>query len=154
MNRGILFLILVMVSAFADSAGWVEKSNRNAQVLLEQQARFFPESAGRSGVSGVDEQIIDIKPEASERRMQAGKAAESALVARLGLEKDPLVRQDLEILIGAVRDSIRGIELNRKYYVPYANVAQIVYGGVNGVVVDQVGAPRRPPGRGGGRWFK
>ena len=144
MKRGVLFLIPVLISAFADSPAWVEKSNRNAQVLLKLQARFFPESAGESGVSGVDEQIIDMKPDAPERQMQAMKAAELELVARLGLEKDPLVRQDLEILIGAVRDSNRGIGLNRKYYVPYANVAQIVYGGLNGLLDDQIAANRRP----------
>ena len=144
MKRGVLFLIPVLISAFADSPAWVEKSNRNAQVLLKLQARFFPESAGKSGVSGVDEQIIDMKPDAPERQMQAMKAAELELVARLGLEKDPLVRQDLEILIGAVRDSNRGIGLNRKYYVPYANVAQIVYGGLNGLLDDQIAVNRRP----------
>ena len=146
MKRGVLFLILAMVPSLADSPAWVEKSNRNAQVLLELQARFFPEGAGRSGVSGVDEQIIDMKPDAAERKRQAGKAAESALLARLGLEKDPLVRQDLEILIGAVGDSNRGIELNRKYYFPYSNVAQIVYGGLNALLDDQVAANRRPVG--------
>src|SRR5260370_13861951 len=144
MKRGILFLILAMVPTLADSPGWVEKSNRNAQVLLEQQARFFPEGAGRSGVSGVDEQIIDMKPGTAERRMEAGKSAESALVARLGLEKDPLVRQDLEILIGAVRDSIRGIALNQQYYIPYTNLPQIVYGGFDSVIDDQIAANRRP----------
>src|SRR4051794_35431699 len=103
----LIFLLIVFtawVPALAAPVEWVEKSNRNAQVLLEQQARFFPESSGKSGVSGVDEQIIDWKPGTEQRQIQASKQAEKELAARLAAEKDPLVRQDLEILIGAVHD--------------------------------------------------
>src|SRR5260370_20603577 len=117
MKRGILFLILAMVPTLADSPGRVEKSNRNAQVLVEQQARFFPEGAGRSGVSGVDEQIIDMKPGAAERQMEGGKSAESALVARLGLGNDPLLRHDLQHFIVAVAHPIPGVALHTKSHI-------------------------------------
>jgi len=140
----LLFLFLILFPVFAAPAGWVEKSNRNAQVLLELQARFFPEASGKSGVSGLDDQIIDLKPGSTGRQIQSAKAAEKELVARLSQEKDPLVRQDLEILIGAVRDYIHGIELNEKYYIPYRNLGQTIYGGLNGLLDDQVAPERRP----------
>src|ERR1700730_15590959 len=51
-------LVLMLASiAFGESAAWVAKSNQNAQVLLEIEARFNPESAGASGINGLDEQI-------------------------------------------------------------------------------------------------
>lgn len=54
------------------------------------------------------------------------------------------MRQDLEILIGAVRDYIHGIELNEKYYIPYRNLAQTIYSGLNGLLDAQIAPERRP----------
>jgi hypothetical protein len=41
----------------------VETSNRDAQILLEPQARFAPESASFFGVPGYDEQVADLGPD-------------------------------------------------------------------------------------------
>ena len=142
--RNFPVLILLLAStALGDSPGWVAKSNQNAQVLLEIDARFNPESAGASGINGLDEQIIDLKPDSLARRAQAERTAEKTLTARLAAEKDPLVRQDLEILIRADRESIRGFELREKYYIPYPPAAQIVYNGIHALLDDQVAASRR-----------
>src|SRR2546421_10635493 len=62
MKRPALLLVLAIGAASGDPPAWVAKSNRNAQVLITERARFFPENAGDNGLSGVDEQIIDLKP--------------------------------------------------------------------------------------------
>jgi len=142
-NFPILILLLVN-TAFGEPPSWVAKSNQNAQVLLEIDARFNPESAGASGMNGLDEQIIDLKPDSLERQAQAERTAEKTLTARLAVEKDPFVRQDLEILIHADRESIRGFELREKYNIPYPPAAQIVYNGIHALLDDQVAAGRRP----------
>src|SRR5438552_17110198 len=41
---------------------WIQRSNANAQVLLEVLARFAPEQAGQFGVPGLDEQVLDLRP--------------------------------------------------------------------------------------------
>jgi hypothetical protein len=128
----------------ADSPGWVAKSNQHAQILLDIDARFNPESAGASGVSGLDERIIDFQPKSGERRAQTERIAVGTLTAQLDSEKDPLVRQDLEILINAVREDIHGFELREKYYLPYPNAPQIVFNGIRSLLDDQVAATRRP----------
>jgi hypothetical protein len=130
--------------AFAADPGWVAKSNRNAQVLIESGARFFPEGAGRNGVAGLDEQILDLKPGISERRIEAARANLETLRERLRSEKDPLVRQDLEILIRSAEDSIRGAQLAKKYSIPYSNIAQTIFSGLQALLDDQVAASRRP----------
>src|SRR5262249_18367798 len=144
MKWSALLLILAATFVAGESSDWVAKSNRNAEILLQNRARFFPEGAGKDGVSGVDEQIIDLNPNLWEREMEAAQAAAKTLKEQLPSEKDPLVRQDLEILIAAVRESARGLELRKKYYIAYLNVLQIVYSGVQGLLDDQVASSRRP----------
>jgi hypothetical protein len=143
MKRGALFFVLAMGLVSGDP-GWVAKSNQNAQVLLEERARFFPEAAGSGGVSGVDDKIVDLQPDSSERQIEAGRKAGQVLASRLRSEKDPLVRQDLEILIGSARDNVRGLELNKKYYIPYSNPAQTIYYGLHGLLDEQIPPSRHP----------
>src|SRR5919108_4993523 len=94
--------------------GWVARSNENTHILLALQAKFSPESAGQTGFEGVDEQIFDLKPQINERQRQANRGAAPQPRAQLKAEKDPLVRQDLEILIKAADHTVRGSLLNEK----------------------------------------
>src|SRR5258708_938501 len=82
MKRRLWFLFLAIGSVSGDPPAWVEKSNRNAQVLIEERARFFPEVAGNGGLSGVDEQIIDLKPASVERQIETGRTSVKMLTAR------------------------------------------------------------------------
>ncbi|HEX8772129.1 MAG TPA: DUF885 domain-containing protein [Pyrinomonadaceae bacterium] len=122
---------------------WVVRSNENTQVLLAVLARFGPEGAARIGVNGFDEQIIDLKPGLNERSNQATREVIQVLKGRLATEKDPLVRQDLEILIKSGEDSIRGNQIGDKYDIPYINMSQLVFGGLRALLDDQVPPERR-----------
>lgn len=123
---------------------WVARSDENAQVLLEVMARFGPEGAGQLGIPGLDEEIFDLKPGFQERARAATRQALAELEKRLQAEKDPAVRQDLEILIDTVKDNMKGDELGERYYLPYFNVTGAVFGGIQGLLDDQVEAKRRP----------
>lgn len=127
----------------AQLPAWVVRSNENTQVLLAVLARFGPEGAGQIGVSGFDDQIVDLKPKINERANQATREAIQVLRGRLATEKDTLVRQDLEILIKSAEDNIRGNELNQKYEIPYFNMAQLVFFGLRGLLDDQVPPERQ-----------
>lgn len=122
---------------------WVARSNQNAQVLIKEFASFNPEGAGQLGVEGLDKQIIDLKPGFTARRQQAAKKAAQVLKRRLLTEKDPAVRQDLEILIKAAQDDVRGSELGEKYQIPYINMAQLMFGGFRTLLDDQISPQRR-----------
>ena len=130
-------------SAQSGQEAWVEKSNENAQVLLEVFARFSPEGAGQLGVPGLDEEIFDLQPGLFERSNQATEKALAVLRERLEAETDPAVRQDLEILIAVAEESIEGSELNRKYNLPYFNLSQTVFRGIRSLLDDQVEPERR-----------
>jgi hypothetical protein len=70
-------------------------------------------------------------------------AARAELQSRLAKETDPLVKQDLEILIAAADRSIRGSEANEKYMMNFDNVSQLVFLGMQALLDDQVAPERR-----------
>lgn len=135
---------LPAAAAPAPAPAWVQRSDEKTQVLLEVLARFGPEGAGQLGVPGLDEQILDLSPGFPERSKAAAREAAGELRRRLATEKDPAVRQDLQILINAAEDNIRGAEMEEKYFLPYFNVTQIVFGGLQTLLDDQIEASRRP----------
>ncbi|MEO8521218.1 MAG: DUF885 domain-containing protein [Acidobacteriota bacterium] len=127
----------------ADPRAWIAESNRQAQVLLDVDARFSPEGAGEAGMSGLDREISSLTPESRKAQRQALEAALATLETRLASEPHPLVRQDLQILISAARDSIREMQLSDARLVPYVDVPMRVYQGLRSLLDPQVAAGRR-----------
>jgi Bacterial protein of unknown function (DUF885) len=144
--------VSILVLAFLAAAAaekpkepeWVTRSNQNTRIVLQSEAQFAPEAYGSLGVDGLDDEIMDLKAGISERARQAAQKTADELKARLSRETDPLVKQDLEILIKESEDTVRGSLLSDKYDVPYFNVARLVFRGLRGLLDDQVAASRRP----------
>src|SRR5215813_1802572 len=97
-------------SAPAAQRNWIKRSNEYAQVLLKIQAKYGPEFAGQAGVQGLDEQITQFPPSRREQQKADGRAAISELQKALAAENDPLVKQDLEIMIKAAQQGLHGQE--------------------------------------------
>ena len=131
-------------SSLASDTDWVEKSNENAQVVLDLLASFNPEAAGRFGVEGLDAEILDLREGVFERGIEATRGAMAELQKRRESETDPRVRQDLDILIKALDDNIRSSELNREYSLPYFNIRRTVFSGVRALIDAQVARDRYP----------
>jgi hypothetical protein len=92
---------------------------------------------------GFDEQVFQLPKDRRERMKADLEKALRELQRRRSVEKDPLVAQDLDILIKAAQESRRGQELGQKYQIPYFNVASIVFNGIRGLLDDQVPPERR-----------
>jgi hypothetical protein len=134
--------LLLTASLFAQNQpDWVKKSDANARLLIDIQAKYEPESAGFAGVRGVDEQISDLNSGAKER--DAIREARAELQSRLTRETDPLVKQDLQILIDAADQQVRQSEATEKYFIPWADAGGLVFGGVQGLLDDQIAPERR-----------
>jgi hypothetical protein len=133
----------LMIRELADPRAWVESSNRHAKLLLDVMAKFTPESAGSTGVDGVDDQVSDLSAEQRKRLRSANVAALAELERRRKAERDPLVQQDLDIMIADTRLTIRGADLADKLKVPYFFVARTVFGGLRVLLDDQVPPERR-----------
>lgn len=122
---------------------WVVASNAHAKIWLETQAKLSPEGAVRMGVDGYDEGIVDFAPGFRDRARTAVEAARKALQDTLAAEKDPQVRQDLQIMIDDAGDTLDGFAIAQKHFVPSFNVAGAVFGGLRTLLDDQVSPARR-----------
>ncbi len=122
---------------------WVEKSDKNAQILIDLFARFGPEGASQFGVDGYDEKVSDLTPGFIERQIAATQGGVAELQKRLAQETDPAVRQDLEILIGSAEDGIEESEVNQRLAVPFFDVHQLVFQGIRSLLDDQIAPERR-----------
>lgn len=149
-SKAVAILIAVLCMSVACAVAqtstpeWVQRSNRNAQVLIEVFARFAPETAGQLGVPGLDEEILDLKPGYLERQLDASRKAVETLRQRLETEQDPAVKQDLEILIESAEENIEGTELSHRLERPFFSVTSTVFQGLRALLDDQV-APERHP---------
>jgi uncharacterized protein (DUF885 family) len=118
---------------------WVSRSNRNAQLLLDIQAKYSPESASSLGVEGYDEAISDFSRDDYEPMRRDMQKVIAELRARAAKESDVRVRQDLQILQQAAEDELTTARLDRKYFIPFHNLAGMVFG-----VVRETIDPRIP----------
>src|SRR3954452_13503509 len=147
-NMKRLFLLLSILSCFAfaqeNTPDWVKRSDGYTERVNRAEAQFTPEGYGQQGVEGLDDKILDLNPGYLERSRKVTRNTVASLKKSLATEKDPLVKQDLVILIKAEEDSLRGSELNEKYRVPYINVARQVFNGVHALLDEQVKADRYP----------
>ncbi len=122
---------------------WIAKSNKNTEVLLEVMAKYNPESSGSLGIDGLDEAITDLSPGYSEKANNELKKTHSFFEKQLELTADKNVRQDLQILLDATNSSIQDYELEKKYLLPYHNVARKVYQGIRNLLEDRIPEERR-----------
>ena len=71
----LLFVLFAVPALAAPVPDWVKESDALAQPMLRISAQFHPEGAGRLGVEGVDDKVIDLGPRFSERHREATEAA-------------------------------------------------------------------------------
>ena len=100
---GAASLALAMPGAAQDSPAWIERSNAYTQQLLEMEAQFQPEGASQTGLEQYDGLAMDIGPDLSERYIAAARAQLAEFEAAQARESDPLLRQDLQILIDSLK---------------------------------------------------
>jgi uncharacterized protein (DUF885 family) len=123
---------------------WVAQSNAHAQVLLEAEARFNPESASSLGLAQYDGLAADLGPGVEQRRRDALAQARAKLERALAAERDPAVRQDLRIMLDAIALRIEGSALSAKYQRDWTDATQRVFRGQQALLQAQTAAARRP----------
>ena len=107
-------------------------------------AQLQPEFAARMGVMGMDDRISDFALGHRQRLREATRQVQVELEKRLAAETDPLVAQDLQILIDAAKRQIKGSELREKLEVPYYSLPQLMFGSMRALLEPQIAAERRP----------
>lgn len=122
---------------------WVVASNADTTALLRAQAKFSPEDASGAGLAEYDGLALDLGPDINARYIAAMQAMRAQLQARLAAEKNPQVRQDLEILLASIDDDITGTRLGEKYNLPWVDVPQMVFGNLQALLQEQLPPARR-----------
>jgi len=127
----------------ADKA-WIAKSNAYTQQLLDVQLKHAPERGSRQGLVKFDKLISN--PTLADQ-LETRKELEAVLVklkAAQTTEKDKNVVQDLEILEKTFNLQFREQDYQLVHNVPFINASSAVFGGLRGLLDDQVAAERRP----------
>jgi uncharacterized protein (DUF885 family) len=122
---------------------WIARSDANAGVLVAYELEFAPERASELGVEQADARATSLADGFRARRLAALRGAEGELEMRRAAETDPLVAQDVSILLRAADLDVREIELTDRTMVPHWDVARIVFNGVHALLDDQVAPARR-----------
>jgi hypothetical protein len=122
---------------------WVARSNEHTRWLLQEQAKLSPEGAAAVGVEGFDDQITLLTSDRSTRVRESLVRGEQELQRRFSAEKDPLVRQDLEILLDDTRQGLKSFDLGQRLLLPYINAPQAIFGSLRALLDDQVPPERR-----------
>ena len=144
MKKGIAIFVLAFAAmALAQQPAWLVKSNENAQLMIRLMAKYLPEGASNQSLFEFDEQISQPTEETQVRCKLDLRTCARELQSRLDKETDLRVKQDLEILIKAADRQIRNREINDKTFLPYQNVAELVFSGEKSLLDDQVTAERR-----------
>ena len=128
-------------AASPTTPAWVAESNQDSQIVLKTFAEFAPEQAGQIGVDGLDEQATDLPLDITQRFDTAADADVVALKTKLAATNDPHVKQDIQILIGAIQNFKRDSDLQYKYMLNYTNVVQTVYQGVDALLDPDAQVP-------------
>jgi len=142
-RAAVLIVALVAPAAFAAQPSWIEESNRHAQILLDVMARYNAETAASLGVEGHDSEIFDLKPRFSERQEADLGGAIAQLEQLRGSATDPLVRRDLDVLIGAARDQKHSTELGRQLALPFFDLGQAVFRGFQDLLDPRIAKTRQ-----------
>ena len=140
---GLALLALATAAAGNASAtvpAWVTASNADTTRLLEAQAKFAPEEASDAGLTQYDGLAIDLGPDINARYIAAMQIERDRVQVRLASEKDPQLRQDLEILSASIVDDVTGTRLGEKYNLPWVDVPQLMFGNLQSLLQAQLPA--------------
>jgi hypothetical protein len=137
-----LAFALVSSSTLAAAPAWVARSDAYTQPVLKDTGRFAPEESSQLGDESFDTAVADFKPRDYERQLLDTEKRLKELRRQRASEKDPKVRQDLEILIDSREKLVASMKLEHQYLLNYVNVGELVYGGLNALL-----DPRNKPER-------
>ena len=149
MNRKLSIILaavglgLAVPAAAQEAPAWIDKSNAYTLQLLEMEAQFQPEGASQTGLEQYDGLAMDIGPNLSERYIAASRARLAEFEAAQARESDPLLKQDLQILIDSLKQGIEGTELSDRLTLDWYDIPRMVFGVMNGLLDDQVAPARR-----------
>ena len=144
MKRLPLALSLLVLPFYAAAApAWVEESNEHAQVFIDVLGEFQPEVLSYFGIEGFDDQVTDFGPDNPTRFRNALSIARDELQRRHDREENPLVREDLAIMIRSANETIDTSLIEEAHLVPFTNAGRNMFQGLFVLLQPDVPAARK-----------
>jgi uncharacterized protein (DUF885 family) len=146
----IFFLGALSFGAMAQESGgapaekaWIKQSNEFTNMLLHVQLEHSPEQGSVQGVAAFDEHISDPSRADEVAERHELEAALAKIKAASGTVNDKNVKEDVAILQKAFNLQFRMQDFDLAHEVPFYNASAFVFRGLQGLLDDQVPAPRR-----------
>jgi uncharacterized protein (DUF885 family) len=132
------------IPGVATEPEWVKRSNQYTQMLLDVQYKHSPEGGSEQGLTKYDPLITD--PSRADEIAQRKELQDilATLKRAEAKEKNADVREDLEIIQKTFDLQFRQDDYQLDHKVPFIDASGAVFGGLRGLLDDQVAAERRP----------
>jgi hypothetical protein len=143
-GRTVAFLLVTLLSTplFAQP-DWVARSNEITGILLAVEAKLQPEGASFFGVEGHDFEVSEIPLDVNTKTITALLETRGKIDAKLAVEKNSAVRQDIEILLAAIDSHVEGIRLRERHELPYLDLPQMFFFATRSLLDERVAEERR-----------
>jgi uncharacterized protein (DUF885 family) len=119
-----------------DDTAWILRSDALAEAVVALQTLAAPEAGSNAGLTQADAHTTDLTAGWRERVRQAAFRAAETLRAAASTESDVRVREDIDILLRAADDVVRGLEVHDVHLLQLVDVARIAFAGIR-VLLDE-----------------
>ncbi len=122
---------------------WIRRSDALAEPVVALHVLAGPETASSAGLTQADAHTTDLTEGWRDRVREAAFRATETLRAAASTEADARVREDIDILLRAADDVVRGIEVYDAHLVRLLDVARIAFAGLRVLLDEQNPAERK-----------
>jgi hypothetical protein len=118
-----------------NDTAWIRRSDTLAEPVAALYALAAPEAASSAGLTQADAHTTDLSDGWRNRVREAAFRATETLRGAASTESDARVREDIDILLRAAGDVVRGIDVHDAHVLQLIDVARIAFGGLR-VLLD------------------
>jgi uncharacterized protein (DUF885 family) len=133
----------VIAQKTAPAPSWITRSNQYTQMLLDVQLEHSPEGGSQQGLTKFDPLITDATRADEIVQRQQLEVILAKLKKIEAKEKNKDVREDLAIIEKTFNLQFRQDDYQLEHNVPFLNASAIIFGGLRGLLDDQVAPDRR-----------
>jgi len=119
-----------------NDTAWIRRSDALAEPVAALYVLAAPEAASAAGLTQADAHTSDLSEGWRNRVREAAFRATETLRAAASTETDARVREDIDILLRAADDVVRGIDVHDAHVLQLIDVARIAFGGLR-VLLDE-----------------
>ncbi len=119
-----------------DDTAWIRRSDALAEPVAALHVLAAPESASNAGLTQADAHTTDLTAGWRDRVRESAFRATETLRAAASAETDARVREDIDILLRAADDVVRGIDVTDAHLLQLIDVARIAFSGIR-VLLDE-----------------